>query len=195
MSEKRHRDLNDIEQKIMYEIYCRNKGNHSKCKLDSDSLSKDDSVIGYWAKKYEWKAKYLKDTQESLDRQRKKWQEKLEAGKQKAIEMAIDLLEVREEPIETKDGIKNLIIRPSNKDVKCAYEIIKVELNEPTTIRENLNKTDIDKDTQKILDFINEGINSKDDTTDTSKNKGASPDNVSTGKQTSNNPAEIPTSV
>jgi len=190
-----YRKLSDIEQDIMYLVYVRNSGNHSLMAKDPDSVTKANSIIGYWARLYDWNEKFLKEKQERIEKEKKMLEETLLEGKLSAIKQAVVLLQVREEKAISLLNGKSFTrtVYPSNKDLKVAYEIIKTELGEPSTIRENKNKNELSEDSKEAIDFIEKMINGTNQKQQ--KNTRVDSEDVQDGRQTSGDSAEIPPSI
>lgn len=162
--EKRFRELTEDEEKIMFLVFCRNFGNHSMTARDPDSIIKDNSCIGYWARIYDWHARMRKETQERLENQKKEIESRLLEGKYDVIRRAFWLVKDRRvKKTSMLTGVEHEVdIEPTSKDVKIAYEIIKTELGEPSSVRHNLNTNEVDQDTIDALDAINKLIQGDD---------------------------------
>ena len=150
-----YRVLNIKERDLLYALYEKWNGKIFQIILDEDCRWKSYSQVAFYCVYYHFKdqliANKLKKNQEILDR--------LHDAKMKAIENAIDLLERKNVFIRNKNGVQlfdlegnPLIVEqlPFYKEIKTAWEIIKVELGEPTTI----SKGDITSGGEKITNEI-----------------------------------------
>jgi len=152
----KYRVLNIKERDLLYALYEKWNGRVYQIILDKDCQWKSWSQVAFYCSYYHFKDQLIvnktKKNQEILDR--------LQDAKMKSIEGAIDLLERRNVFVRNKNGVqlfdkegKPLIVEqlPFYKEIKTAWEIIKVELGEPTTI----SKGDITSGGEKITNEIN----------------------------------------
>lgn len=154
------RELNKEEEEALFALYCKHNGNHSAMSRDPD-CGFHNVVIGDFAKKYSFKERMLKKVKEEAERIAKEWNETLKKGKMKAIEKAIKLLSPSLKIIKVGRGenaeSKKIYIQPDAKDIKVAYEILKTELGEPTTISKNTN-IDENPEVKETIDGIRQLI-------------------------------------
>ena len=158
---ERFRELTEDEQDLMYNLFCLHFGNCSMVGRSKESIVKGKDCISYWAKLYDWDDRMRTETDKRVQELKKAINAKLVEGKQRAISRALWLLEERqEEKVTSETGKKYKVkIVPSNKDIKTAYDIIKTELGEPSSVKQNLNVNEADEETVKALDAINKLIN------------------------------------
>src|SRR6185369_4350055 len=137
-----YRPLSVIERDILYALYDKWNGRMSQMLLDPDCLFKAYTQIHYYCTFYHFKEQFLANRKKRA----LEVQEKLQDAKMLAIENAMRILESHNVFVRNKFGIqlfdsegKPLIIEqlPYYKEIKTAWEIIKTELGEPTTIGKN----------------------------------------------------------
>jgi hypothetical protein len=157
--QKAYRDLEEVEINALFSFYDKHNGNVLEMTKDVDIPFKAKSQIYFYRDKYDFVTKLSKIKTLRAEKFKKEWEDKLKKGKEKAIERAIGLLEIRTIQKETKDGdIIDITIYPDNKDIKTAYEIMKIELGEPTTISRNTN-IDETEEVKQALNILKNGIN------------------------------------
>ena len=193
------RDLTEIEQEALFALYCKHNGNHSAMSRDPD-CSFHNVVIGDFAKKYNFKEKMLNKVKEEAESFNKEWNETLKKGKYKAIEKAIKLLSPAIRVIKVGKGEnavdKVIHIQPEAKEIKIAYEIIKTELGEPTTISKNTNideNPEVKETIENIKNLITKGQEENDTNNNTKEDELSHTDSsdVQSGGETTDNNSEI----
>ena len=195
--EERFRELTEIEQDIMFLVFCRNFGNHSMVARDTESIVKDKSCIGYWAKIYNWHDRMRKETKERLENQKKEVESRLIEGKYDVIKRAFWLVQGRKVKKRSMlTGVEYEVdLEPTSKDIKIAYEIIKTELGEPSKVLHNLNTNEVDQDTIDALDAINKLIEGDANKQPKQNNPRTSAEVVQGGESTSDNCTEVSPSI
>lgn len=189
IKDNKYRDLEPSEVEALCALYFKHNGNCTKTAQDSE-CGFNRNRVAYYRDKYDFENKRLRNValkaQEFKDKQRAM----LMAGKQAAILKAIDLLRPIEIEQAKRDGtIVKFTKHPTEKAVKVAYDIIKTELGEPTTVSKNINVDD-NPEIQEALNQLQELI--------TKGQKDEPRDNKSTiqsGGQTPNDSTEVPPSV
>lgn len=156
-----YRDLEESEVEALFSFYDKHNGNVLEMTKDKDIIFKAKSQIYYYRDKYDFITKLSKIKTARAKKFKEEWEAKLREGKSKAIEEAIKLLQPRTIQKTTKDGdVIDLAMFPDNKDIKTAYEIIKIELGEPTTISKNTNVDETE--VEKALNILKNGIEESD---------------------------------
>lgn len=134
-----YRALTIPERDLLYALYEKHHSNMTALFLDEECLFKSYATIRYYAKLYHFYDRYIANRQKKAD----EVLSKLSDAKLQAIENAMRMLKPHFDFVHTKTGIqlfdhegKPIIIErhPYYKEVKAAWEIIKTELGEPTTI-------------------------------------------------------------
>ena len=159
-----YRVLSAKERDLLFAFYEKWNGNMSEMILDKDCPFKSYAQVHYYCHFHHFKEKFV----EIRTRKAKEVVEKLGDAKIRALENAIRLLEPRHHFVYSKTGVqifdldgKPLIVEqlPYYKEIKAAWEIIKTELGEATS----LGKTDltsggkpIQSNTITFIDFSNE---------------------------------------
>ena len=187
---KARRDLNKNEQETLFSLYCKHNGNCSAVGRDENNKYHRNIVLEY-AKRYGFENIRLKKVAKEAEQFKKEWNKKLKEGKMKAIEKAIELLDKKTyNRVDKNNDIVEITSYPDGRDIKRAYEILKVELGEPTTISRNTNIEENDEVKQTIegvKQLIKEGQKKDEPQTDTK--------NVQSRGETSSDSTEVPTSV
>ena len=187
---KARRDLNKNEQETLFSLYCKHNGNCSAAGRDENNKYHRNIVLEY-AKRYGFENIRLKKVAKEAEQFKKDWNKKLKEGKMKAIEKAIELLDKKTyNRVDKNNDIVEITSYPDGRDIKTAYEILKVELGEPTTISRNTNIEENDEVKQTIegvKQLIKEGQKKDEPQTDTK--------NVQSGGKTSSDSTKVPTSV
>ena len=187
---KARRDLNKNEQEALFSLYCKHNGNCSAVGRDENNKYHRNIVLEY-AKRYGFENIRLKKVAKEAEQFKKDWNKKLKEGKMKAIEKAIELLDKKTyNRVDKNNDIVEITSYPDGRDIKTAYEILKVELGEPTTISRNTNIEENDEVKQTIegvKQLIKEGQKKDEPQTDTK--------NVQSGGKTSSDSTKVPTSV
>lgn len=151
----KYRVLNIKERDFLFALYEKWNGRIYQIILDKDCPWKSYSQVGFYCSFYNFRGQLL----ENRIKRNNEIVAKIKDAKMKAIESAIDLLERRNVFVRNKNGVqlfdkegKPLIVEqlPFYKEIKTAWEIIKVELGEPTTI----SKGDITSGGEKIKNEI-----------------------------------------
>ena len=136
------RDLEPLEQDLLFSFYEKYFGNILELSQDEESPFHGRPQITYYVQKYDFKNKLLQIRTE----RNKEITEQLQHAKMEAVENAIRILRRHHEFVFSKTGVQvmdkegnPLIIErlPYYKEIKAAWEILKVELGEPTTISKN----------------------------------------------------------
>jgi len=187
---KARRDLNKNEQEALFSLYCKHNGKYSATSRDPDCKF-HYIIVSEYAKKYDFEDRRLKKVKLEAEQFKKDWSKKLKEGKMKAIEKAIELLDTKTyNRVDKNNDIVEITSYPDGRDIKTAYEILKVELGEPTTISRNTNIEENDEVKQTIegvKQLIKEGQKKDEPQTDTK--------NVQSGGKTSSDSTKVPTSV
>jgi hypothetical protein len=139
----------------MFIIFDKHNGNLSGMARDSESLFHSREQLRYYRDMFGWDAKLV---QIRAQRSREVI-ENLGYAKVRAIQRAMELLESREVEIVTKIGVVTVTKDPMYKEIQAAWEIIKTELGEPTSITKSENKTDlsvVEESVSKLNQFIND---------------------------------------
>ena len=134
-----YRPLTVPEKDLLFAMYDKHNGNMLAMTRDRDCQFRAHSQIRYYAKLYYFQDRFIeikrKRAHEVLD--------SLKDSKILAIQQAVQMIETRQIPLKNKLG--DLIldadgqpmfysVGPDHKEIKTAWEIIKTELGEPTTI-------------------------------------------------------------
>lgn len=134
-----YRSLNIKERDFLYALYEYWGGNMSQMVLDKTCLFKSYTQLNYYCNLYHFKSKLVANRLKKAE----EINNKLQDAKVKAIENAIRILEAHNVFVYRRDGTQvfdsdgnPLIVEqlPYYKEIKTAWEIIKTELGEPTTI-------------------------------------------------------------
>jgi predicted nucleic-acid-binding protein len=136
------RDLVEDEVDAVFALYDKYNGNINQMILDKDSLFKSYGQNHYYVHKYNFKERLAKTRRERIERVA----DSLQDAKAMAVENAIRILKARNVFVYNKFGgqvfdkdgnpliVENL---PYYKEIKTAWEIIKTELGEATSIGKN----------------------------------------------------------
>lgn len=152
-----YRDLTEGEEKALFSFYDKHNGNVLEMTKDKDIPFKSKNQIYYYRDEYDFISKLGKIREDRANKFKKEWDKKLKEGKSNAINRAIWLLETRKKTVTTKEGESlEITIEPDNKDIKTAYEILKIELGEPTNISKNTNVDETE--VEKALNILKNGI-------------------------------------
>lgn len=155
-SKPEYRDLSEDEQELLFTLYDKHGGNLSALSRDEESIFHSRPQLFHYEKKYGWEDKLV---QVRTDRA-KEVIGKLGEAKIRAIQRAMELLETRERSVILKTGaVVNVEMDPMYKEIVAAWEIIKTELGEPTSITKSENKTDVnvvEESVNKLNQFIND---------------------------------------
>jgi len=151
-----YRDLEQDEIELLFILYDKHGGVITQLSKDEESLFHSQAQLYYYEKRYGF--------QERLVEIRRKRAEQIMASlgeaKIRAIQRAIELLETKERTIVTKKGeVLNIEMDPMYKEIVAAWEIIKTELGEPTSITKSENRTDVsvvEESVDKLNKFIND---------------------------------------
>ena len=150
-----YRELNQGEQDALFGLYDKHNGNVSAMSDDSDCQFKNRNQVAYYRDRYSFSSKLSQIVAQRAEEFKKLWQGKLDDGKKKAIEKALELLENEETETITKEGeIKTRVRKPSYIEIRTAWEIIKTELGEPTSVSKNENSNTND-DVEEIGNKLN----------------------------------------
>jgi len=186
-----YRNLEDVEVHTLFSFYDKHNGNVLEMTKDKDIPFKAKSQIYYYRDLYDFITKLSKIKTERAEQFKKEWSKRLKEGKMKAIEKAIELLDTKTyNRVDKNNDIVEITSYPDGRDIKTAYEILKVELGEPTTISRNTNIEENDEVKQTIdgvKELIKRGQKKDEQQTDTK--------NVQSRGETSSDSTEIPTSV
>lgn len=155
-----YRELTLIEQKILFALYDKHNGNLSAMADDPESLFHSRQQLIHYKHKYGWRNTFERVRATRVINFGKKLRQKLEAAKMAALMEAIKLLSPREMEIALKPGVvASIMHEPHYKEIKTAWEIIKTELGEPTSIAksENVNRNDdVDKQISELNQILND---------------------------------------
>jgi hypothetical protein len=144
---REYRELSEEEQEMLFAQYDSNGGKVTYMLLDKDVLFKGMGQLYYYVHKYDFETKLV-------DIRKKRALEvmsSLQDSKIEAIQRAQQLLGVHYQILRTKGGVEimdeegNPIVvetLPHFKEIKTAWEIIKTELGEPTSITKGSMQTD-----------------------------------------------------
>jgi len=153
---KARRDLNKNEQEALFSLYCKHNGNCSAVGRDENNKYHRNIVLEY-AKRYGFENIRLKKVAKEAEQFKKDWSKKLKEGKMKAIEKAMELLDTKTyNRVDKNNDIVEITSYPDGRDIKTAYEILKIELGEPTTISKNMNVDETE--VEKALNILKNGI-------------------------------------
>ena len=133
-----YRNLTAIEISLLVIVLHENRGSYSATVKDDRSPVKGNASIYYYKRKYGLESRLEQYRAEMISEYKKQSVSILNEGKIKAVKRALELLEDRElEFIHKKTGDKIKFTKsPEYKEIQCAWEIIKTELNEPVKIKE-----------------------------------------------------------
>jgi hypothetical protein len=146
---ERFRDLSEDEVDLLIALYDKYNGNLNQMILDKDCLFRSYGQLHTYAHKYGFEDKMI----EIKTKRQKDVIDSLQDSKIRAIQNAQRLLSPKHRFVFTKTGLqlfdkegKPLIVEdlPYYKEIKTAWDIIKTELGEPTTI----SKSNLNLDTQ-----------------------------------------------
>lgn len=138
----KYRDLTQEEQDVLFAQYQKWNGNVNQLILDKEVLFKSYDQLHHYKHKYKFIEKYL----EIRRKRAVEVLEQLKDGKTLALENAIRILKSRNVFVYNRNGtqvydlqgnplvVENL---PFYKEIKTAWEIIKTELGEATSIQKN----------------------------------------------------------
>lgn len=134
-----YRPLSVPEKDLLFAMYDKHNGNMLAMSRDRDCQFRAHSQIRYYSKLYYFHDRFIeikrKRAQEVLD--------SLKDSKILAIQQAVQMIKTRQIPLKNKAGEPILDpdgqpifyeVDPDHKEIKTAWEIIKTELGEPTTI-------------------------------------------------------------
>jgi hypothetical protein len=139
-----YRALTIPERDMLYAYYEKWNGNMAQMVLDKDILFKSYTQLRYYASFYHFHERIVENRRKKAEEVMKGLQD----AKVLAIQQAMRILEAHNVFVFNKTGVQifdaegnPLIVErlPYYKEIKAAWEIIKTELGEPTTI----GKTDI----------------------------------------------------
>lgn len=134
------KELNVKEQEALFAIYSKYNGNISVMAKAKDCPYKNRTQLSFYRNSYNFKNKLFQNITDNTNKEIEITREKLMEAKNKAISKAINLLDIGYD----------------YKQIKAAWEIIKVELGEPTNINFNNNTNDTEN---KKLDDLRSQIN------------------------------------
>lgn len=153
-----YRELKPEEEEALFANFCKNNGVVQEMIKDPQCKYRSADVVGFYRKKYEFTERFAKIRAEEAKQEREEWKEKVKQGKLAAIQRAIELMQPREIPIfDKKTGEPTgemATIYPSSKDIKIAWEILKIESGEPTHITRNTNIDEKDEEVKEALDGL-----------------------------------------
>ncbi|MCX6785933.1 MAG: hypothetical protein NTZ18_03735 [Candidatus Komeilibacteria bacterium] len=130
-----YRNLTPEEQEFLLMLYDRHNGNVLAISRDQESDFHSPAQLYYYRDLYAFKARIVEIRQKRIDEYNSTVQQILVSAKVKSIEEAIKLLETRQITLLDKNGDKVILTKnPTYQEIKAAWEIIKTELGEPTTI-------------------------------------------------------------
>ena len=152
-----YRNLEDVEVHTLFSFYDKHNGNVLEMTKDKDIPFKAKSQIYYYRDLYDFITKLSKIKTERAEQFKKEWSKRLKEGKMKAIEKAIELLDKKTyNRVDKNNDIVEITSYPDGRDIKTAYEILKIELGEPTTISKNMNVDETE--VEKALTILKDGI-------------------------------------
>ena len=137
-----YKPLNIKERDMLYAFYEKHNGNMSAIILDKECIIKAYNQVRYYVDLYNFHERLIENRQKRAE----KVMSQLTDGKVKAIENALRILEPSHSLVFNKSGLQifdidgnALIVErlPYYKEIKTAWEIIKTELGEPTTIQKS----------------------------------------------------------
>jgi len=137
-----YRELTQEEQDLLFAQYEKWAGNVNQMILDKDVLFKSYNQLHFYKHKYKFVDKYV----EVRRKRAVEVMAQLKDGKTRAIEQALRILESRNVFVYNKSGMQvfdkdgNPVIvenLPFYKEIKVAWEILKTELGEATSIAKN----------------------------------------------------------
>lgn len=139
-----YRALTIPERDLLYALYEKHHANMTNLYLDEECLFKSYATIRYYAKLYHFYDRYIAKRREKAD----EVLSALKDAKILSLENAMRMLKPHFDFVRTKTGLRvydheghPVIVErhPFYKELKTAWEIIKTELGEPTSV----SKTDI----------------------------------------------------
>ena len=129
------RSLEEEEEEMMFALFDKHGGNLLALSKDPESLFKYRTQIRYYRDLYGWASKLTQiRSQRAQD-----IISSLEHAKIRAIQRAMELLETRTVEVLSFGSIVNIKKEPSFKEIQTAWEIIKTEMGEPTSISKTEN--------------------------------------------------------
>ena len=153
------RPLNIAERDTLFAYYEKHNGNMLAMTRDRDCQFKAHSQIRYYAKLYNFAARLVEVRRKKAD----EVLAQLKDSKIEAIRRAVEMIAPRQVPLRNKKG--DLILDadgqpifhefyPNDREIKVAWEIIKTELGEPTSVSKSEVTNKQDEDVKAALDAL-----------------------------------------
>lgn len=140
----------------MFIIFDKHNGNLAAVSRDPESLFHSREQLRYYRDMFGWGDRLV----QTRAQRSKDVIENLAYAKVRAIQRAMELLESRQVEMVLKTGAVVTLNRdPMYKEIQAAWEIIKTELGEPTSITKSENRTDVnvvEESVNKLNQFIND---------------------------------------
>lgn len=143
------RELKEHEITKLVMVYERNNSNVSEMMKDKDCQFHTLHQLYYYKKKHSFDIRIAQLRKRLINDYIQHSTDILMKGKLLAITRALEFLEPRKINVIANGEIREVDYIPSSKDIKTAYDIIKIELGEPTQILAKF-----DNDTYKKLQKI-----------------------------------------
>ena len=150
-----YRNLDDDEQEMMFIIFDKHNGNLAAVSRDPESLFHSREQLRYYRDMFGWDTRLV----QTRAQRSKEVIENLSYAKVRAIQRAMELLESRQVDVVTKIGVVTVTKDPMYKEIQAAWEIIKTELGEPTSITKSETKVEgtlVEESVNKLNQFIND---------------------------------------
>lgn len=146
-----YRNLTEQEIEMLVALLYKHRGSLEAVRNDPDSPVKGNSNIYYYKRKYSLLERLGEYRRQIVEKFKAESANILAEAKVKALQRAMELLEDREIEISKGDLIIKYTKKPDYKEIQCAWEIIKNELGETTTII----PAELTDQTNRLNDLIN----------------------------------------
>jgi hypothetical protein len=140
---------------MMFIIFDKHNGNLAAVSRDPESLFHSREQLRYYRDMFNWDTRLV----QTRAQRSKDVIENLAYAKVRAIERAMELLESKQVDVVTKVGVVTVTKDPMYKEIQAAWEIIKTELGEPTSITKSETKLEgtlVEESVNKLNQFIND---------------------------------------
>jgi hypothetical protein len=144
-----YRPISVPEKDLLFAMYDKHNGNMLSMTRDRECLFKGYNQIRYYADLYNFEPRLV----EIRRKRAKKTLDSLKDSKILTIQQAIRMVETHQIPLKNKQGEVILDadgqpmfyeVDPNHKEIKTAWEIIKTELGEPTSIAKHKQESQSD---------------------------------------------------
>lgn len=144
-----YRPISVPEKDLLFAMYDKHNGNMLSMTRDRECLFKGYNQIRYYADLYNFEPRLV----EIRRKRAKKTLDSLKDSKILTIQQAIRMVETQQIPLKNKQGEVILDadgqpmfyeVDPNHKEIKTAWEIIKTELGEPTSIAKHKQESQSD---------------------------------------------------